>query len=169
MHKWVSKCSNSYSLKSWCSHTHVQKHAHHYCKTLVSDNHTGKSRHPSGSHFTLRSALTWPLVERMPCVLGRESITGPAESTKNSTKFPSKWSISRSTECPKIKPLRGVNKCFYLSMLPLKRKIQKSFSWVRVKLVKDPVQANILAEEIVTLLQDEAIVKVAPSKQLHSF
>ena len=44
-----------------------------------------------------------------------------------------------------------------------------SFSRVHMTVVKDPVQAQILAEEILTLLQKEAIVRINSSEQLARF
>ncbi|XP_071400930.1 LOW QUALITY PROTEIN: uncharacterized protein [Centroberyx affinis] len=43
------------------------------------------------------------------------------------------------------------------------------FSRVRMTLVRDPVQATVLAEEVATLLQKDAIVKVSPSEQRIGF
>ncbi len=49
------------------------------------------------------------------------------------------------------------------------RRRPPTFSGVHMTMVKDPVQAQILANEITTLMQKKAIVRISTSKQLTGF
>lgn len=85
-HAWVTQQMHHSCL---CSHTHIQERACHYCRTPTAwqPTHKDKSRHPAAksppfphtSHYR-GLFLAWTqtnggcLVERKPCVLGRELI-----------------------------------------------------------------------------------------------